>query len=847
MRNFSEQRVKEKKEALVSAKIRRKNRIRVNLTMLGIIAVLSVMLVVFFCVLGTVRGLFDSTPLVKDLEMLPEGSATTIYDIDGRPMQSLSAQDVDIEYVTIDQIPQSVQSAFVSVMDASFYKHSGLDVKNMFASIYSGLLGKGNTLNNATITQQLVQNQVYGGQRAVSIWTRFKNAVQEQYLSVQLEQKMDKDQILEYYLNTIHLGENKVGIQQASKYYFNKDVSQLSNSEAAVLAGLAENPSAYNPIVDQTTNVERRKMVLQCMLDQKYISEEEYEDALGDDVYSRIEMIHQKKSTINDNVNSYYVDAVIDSVRSDLKEKLGYSETQANNAIFREGLKIYSCQDTTLQAICDEVINTDSYYPEGTKSYLSYYLSVSEQDGSINEYNENDLSQYFEKLGYEQSLYYIDKKSAKKAVDSFRNEMLLRGGTVQSEKMHLIKQPQSSFILMEQKTGKVVSVVGGRGEKTQNRTMNRAVTTLKQPGSALQVPAVYAAALDSKKLTLATVFDDSEYEFPDTSQEVFNWNGEQYRGLISLRQAITNAVNTVAIKTFEQVSEQVGFDYLKRFQISSLVQNRKNEEGEISTDVQLSLALGEMTDGITNLQLTAAYAGIANYGKYQSPIFYTKIIDQNGNVLLDNESQEDQMMKPSSAWLLTEAMRSQIIEGISKDCSLDSQGVILAGQIGRTKDNTDGWFVGYSDYYTAGIWSGYDSEYVQENTTYPRLIWKEIMKRVHQEKELEKREFEKPSDIITAKICVKCGNLAVDGLCDQITSQDTVRTEYFEKGTAPTKRCDCHVKFLLCKESKGLATKNCPDTYSYVYLKKEEKTKTADSAYVIPERMKEPCKIHGSE
>ncbi len=847
--NYSERRILQKQENLVSVRRKIRNRIQVWFALVGVVLVMAVMLITSFCVAGMVRGLFDAAPAISSLEMMPEGYATTIYDDEHHLTQTLIGSDANREYVELSQIPESVQHAFVAIEDARFYDHYGVDMKGILRAVYSGIsTDEGLRQGASTITQQLLKNQVYGGGNEKTFFTKLSRKVQEQYLAVQLENEMNKEQILEYYLNTINLGQNTLGIQTASKRYFNKDVSQITLSESAVLASIAQNPTQYNPISQPENNSERRKIVLKKMLEQKYIMEEEYEDALADDVYSRIENVNQKKSVVRENINSYYVDAVIDSVLEDLKQKLGYTETQAYNAIYRGGLKIYSCQDQELQEICDEVISDDANYPTGTRSYLSYHLSVQETDGTVNEYTENNIKDYFEETGKEISLYFAHTAEAKKYVRKFRRAMLISGGTVQEEQIQMIKQPQASFVLMEQSTGKICAVVGGRGNKKANRTLNRATTSMRQPGSTFKILSTYLPALDSCGMTLGTVQDDSPYQYEGTGNKVHNWNGEEYKGLTTLRAGIVNSMNIVTVKTFEQVTPQTGFDYLNNLHFTTLVVERKDEEGKVYTDLQLPTALGGLTDGVTNLELTAAYASIANGGKYNKPIFYSKVVDYHGNVLLENKEDPTRVMKESTAWLLTDAMEDVITSGTGKAVALDNQEIALAGKTGTTSDNSDFWFEGYTPYYTAGIWTGYDSELRQQDGSYHKKMWKEIMDRVHHARDCQKQHFEEPEGIVSSKICIKCGNQAVVGLCDEAYGGSAMRTEYFAKGSEPTRKCDCHVKYKVCRSSGLLATTQCPDwnCYYQVYLKKEETAETEDTPYLVPEHLSVSCPIHGT-
>lgn len=845
--NYSVQNVRRKREKLLSSKQKIIKRIWVNVGYAVIILIITALLVFSFSMMGITRGLFDSAPAADELEIIPEGYATTILDSHQKQIQTLMGSDANREYVALTEIPLCVQQAFIAVEDARFYEHHGVDMKGIFRAIYSGISEEsGITQGASTITQQLLKNQVFGGGNEKTFMAKLTRKLQEQYLAVQLENGMDKDQILEYYLNTINLGQNTLGVQTASKRYFNKDISQLNVSEAAVLAGIAKNPTEFNPITQPKNNSDRRKIVLKDMLEQHYISEEEYEDALGDDVYASIEKVNQKKSVVSDSVNSYYVDAVIDSVLEDLKQKLGYTETQAYNAIYRGGLKIYTCQNRSLQKICDDILNNDAYYPQGTKSYLSYYLSIQENDGTVNEYTENDLKDYYEQSGREISLYVEDEKQAKKYVKKFRRAKKLSGGIKREETIQLIKQPQASFVLIEQNTGEVKAIVGGRGDKMANRTLNRATASSRQPGSTFKILSTYLPALDSCKMTLATVEDDAAYRYSGTSTQVHNWNGEAYQGLTSLRKGIVNSMNIVTVRAFETVTPQTGFDYLQNLHFTTLVEERQSETGEIFSDLQLPMALGGLTDGVTNLELTAAYASIANGGEYNKPIFYTKVVDHNGNILLKNEQDSTRVMKESTAWLLTDAMKDVVREGTGKSVYFNVNDIALAGKTGTTSDNTDYWFEGYTPYYTAGIWTGYDSELSQEDGNFHKKIWKDIMERIHREKKYAERDFLKPKGIVKCQVCAKCGNLAVYGLCDEAGGGSAVRSEYFAGGTQPTKKCNCHVKYKICRSSGAMANANCPDSNCYyqVFLKKKENSETADTPYLVPERLKDYCSYH---
>ena len=579
--NYGKKEIDSKIDKINSSNKKVFNKIKLNVKIFAVIIVFTLILCVVFSVVGIVRGLTDSAPDINEENIMPDGYPSIIYDANGKKVQKLMGINANREYKKITDIPECVQNAFVAIEDARFYKHSGVDLQGILRAVFSALSDEKMTQGASTITQQLLKNQVFGGGNEKSFFGKVSRKIQEQSLAIKLESTIDKKKILEYYLNTINLGQNTMGVETASKRYFGKSVSKLTVSEAAVLAGITQNPTEYNPITEQQNNEAKRKIILKNMLDQKYITEDEYEEALGDDVYSRIQDINKEKRTSSyGDINSYYVDAVIENVVSDLKQKLGYTETQAYNAIYREGLKIYTCQDQSLQKICDDVINNDKYYQKNTKSYLSYQLKVKKSDGETESYTEGDVRAFINDAHKKRiSFYFKNRKKAEKYIKLFKKKNLDKHDKILSESINLIKQPQASFVLMEQSTGKVRAIVGGRGEKTANRTLNRASSSKRQPGSTFKVLSTYLPALDTSGFTLANVMDDAPYKYPGTNKRVKDWDSSGYKGLTSLRQGIVDSVNIVTVKTFQKVTPQTGFDYLLNLGFTTLVDRERLQMG----------------------------------------------------------------------------------------------------------------------------------------------------------------------------------------------------------------------------------------------------------------------------
>ncbi|NLK27157.1 MAG: PBP1A family penicillin-binding protein [Clostridiales bacterium] len=858
--NYSKKGIENKQNNIKSTSKRLITKTRVALFRLVIVSVVFLAIVGCFAGFGFVKGLVDSAPDISQIDVIPTGFTTTVYDREGNEIEHLIGAHSNRVYVTIDQIPEVIQKAFIAIEDERFYEHDGIDVRGIFRAAFSGLTSGEFGQGASTITQQLLKNQIFEGGMEKTFSERLERKIQEQYLAIQLEDRLDKDTILEYYLNTINLSSGTYGVQTASKRYFNKDVSELTLSEAAVIAAITQYPVYHNPITYPENNAKRRKMILDKMLEFNYCTQEEYDEAIADDVYARIQSINEEMDTTS--YYSYFVDELIEQVMKDLQSELGYTENQAANLIYSGGLSIYTTQDSTVQDILDDIYSNEENFPEMGISLweLTYALSIQKDDAKKTtiHYHSNDLLEYYKDFDDPEGLYvdegsrkfsllFTDKEDMQKKIDAFRDAMVEEGDTILGEKITMTIQPQSSFVVMDQYTGHVVAIIGGRGEKTGNRTLNRATNTVRQPGSTFKILSTYLPALDTGKFTLASVIDDSgPYYYPGTDNEVNNWTStKKYEGLSPIRRAIYNSMNIVTVKTLAEVTPQVGYDYLLKLGFTSLVDSRVEEDGRVFSDIKLPMALGGLTDGVSNLELTAAYAAIANGGVYTEPIFYTKVLDHNGKVLLEKKPKTEQVMKESTAFLLTDAMEDVVTKGTGKSYRLTEINMPVAGKTGSTSDYNDLWFSGYTPYYTASIWSGFDNNRPQTERSYQRRLWKIIMEQIHMELNLETKSFTIPDSIVSAKVCSKSGKLAVEGLCDHYLGGNTVYTEYFAKGTEPTEKCDIHVKATICTESKALATENCPlnAQKEAVYINKTETGTTADTPYLLPSGK---CKIHKS-
>ena len=606
--NYSKRGVRKKQQALNSTGKKWGKKIGFTFIQVFLLAMIGTAIIGISAGIGVFKGILASAPDIGNIDVTPTGFSTFVYDIEGNQTDKLVSRDSNRIPVTIDMVPENLQNAFVAIEDSRFYDHNGIDIKGIIRAGVIGIKNRHFSEGASTITQQLLKNNVFTDWTSEdSFADKVKRKIQEQYLALELEKVMDKDTILINYMNTINLGQNTLGVEAASRRYFDKHVNELNLSECAVIAGITQNPSRYNPITHPEDNAKRRKKVLEDMQEQGYITQEEYDEALADDVYSRIQ-IADSENNEDSSINTYFTDALIDDVLEDLIAA-GYNETQAYTLLYSGGLKIYSTQDPKIQEICDNAFADESNFPANTKWYLNYELTIDKANGDRENVSTEMFRAYWrENRSSKYNLIYASQEEAYQDIEAYKEAVMSNGDEVYGERITLTPQPQVSLVVQNQSTGHVVAMVGGRGAKSASRTLNRATDTVRQPGSTFKVVSTYAPALDSAGLTLATVMNDAPFNYA-TGRPVANWYGENYRGLSSLRDGIRDSMNIVAVKTLTQITPQLGFDYLKSFGFTTVV-DRMEINGEIFSDIQQTTALGGLTKGVTNEELNAAYACI---------------------------------------------------------------------------------------------------------------------------------------------------------------------------------------------------------------------------------------------
>ena len=667
--------------------------------------------------------------------------------------QTLFSEGENRIWVSLDEIPEYLQNAAVAIEDKRFYSHHGVDIRGTARAIVSTLTGRG-VQGGSTLTQQLIKNVTGENQTTV------KRKVTEIYKALECEDRYEKDEILEAYLNEVFFGESCYGAKTAALKYYGKDISELDLAECAALISITNNPSRYDPLLGEWRREnlrERQGWVLKAMLDQEKISQAEYDAAKAEDVvftngYTIMnnyvtehleegEVEQAPEETVTTGyvaMNSYFTDAMIDDVKAALMAEYGYDSATAESKIFGAGYKIY----TTVNP-----------------KYQGYAEQIYEDISNIN---------YQTKDG---------------------------------------EQLQGAMTIVDPYTGYVVAMVGGAGPKEVDRGWNWAVQP-RPCGSSAKPIASYAPAIDQGVITTCTIIDDYPYMLLDvgnTGEEGKPWpkNDQGYfRGLVTPRKALEQSLNTCSVRVCSELGIWNSYEFLtQNLGFTTLTYQDSQQIG--------NLALGGMEIGVTTEEMAAAYASFANEGIYTKPRTFIRVEDQNGNVVLENEQESHVAMKATTAAQMTSILQTVITDGIAGNAYFP--GMHIAGKTGSTNDLRDRWFCGYSPYYAASCWVGYKSNTViQFDGTNPAAImWSKVMKLIHQD--LADKPFPSCEGLVQVQICCDSGKIATTN-CEHDCRGSRVVTEWVTAADAPTELCDMHTSttYAYCTEGKHFATENCP-------------------------------------
>ena len=840
--NFSKEGVQKRQQQLVSKSQRHYRRVFIMFLKLVMACFVVIVLICAGAGFGMMKGILDNSPDISSISIKPKGFKTVIYDEHGKERNTLSTVNSNRVYVYYDEIPEDMINAFVAIEDERFWKHNGIDVRGIFRALVIDVIARNFDEGASTITQQLIKNQAFeGGMNEDTKLEKIERKIQEQYLAIDLEKIYTKQQILEYYLNTIYLGQGVNGVEAAANRYFDKSIKDLTISEISVIAGITKNPYSFDPVVFPKKNSYRREDVLDKMLELEYITQEQYDEALEDDVYERIQKVKQI-SDENFEYNSFYTDDLMRRLCDDFMDLYDISEEEAYDEIYTGGYSVYSVQDYGIQTIVDSVVNDPDYYPESTSVALNYKLTLLDKDGETTyNYDTNTLLTYNRKLteDWTYNNIYPSVEDARAAADTYKDAMLNEtGATFLNEEFKTAIQPQATFVVIDQATGYIKAICGGRGEKTENLGFDRATDGMRQPGSTFKVLAAFLPYIDTKG-GLASCFDDVPYEF-ENGTPVRNWYGD-YWGPNSLREAIKQSMNIIAVQAITEATPPVAYDYLMKEGFTTVIDKEISSEGEVYSDIQQATALGGLTYGVTNLEITAAYAGIANMGTYVKPVYYSKVYDHDGNVVIDNtnpSARSHSMCRKTTAYQLIDAMKDVVTSGTGTRACMTT-GIKCAGKTGTTSNSYDLWFCGMTPYYTASVWFGYDSN-ITINTNDHKTMWRDIMDKIAlKENQDPEKDWPKPEGLTQATVCKMTGLLPVDG-CPTCT-------DYIDEDHIPEKRCKGHIfKVVICDESHKLATNTCPKTteYSVTYDEKGNKKLVGASFEYDDSLFSTDCPLH---
>jgi len=760
--------------------------------------------------LGAYFGVIDAAPELPPMyRFLFETQDTVFFDAYGNEFDRLDAGE-NQEFVALADMPDHVWQAFVAIEDERFFEHNGVDTRGIVRAVYQTLVHE-NTQGGSTITQQLIKN-MRGLMR-----NTIESKLQEIILAVEFEARLTnelgcrylaKDYILESYLNMIALGHGQLGVQAAARFYFNKDISELTISEAAVIAAIPPNPTWFSPVRFPLNNRARAEAVLDKMLELGFITETQHRIAWDDPVYDRIQSVDAMLQA-QGRVRCYFSDALVEQLQTDLMARFDMDIHSANRMIFGGGLQVHSTKVPWIQDILDDTFTSEEHelFPSHPLCFfytVTYHIGIRNSLTGLTRW-----PRFFSRNTWEaQGRFIRTHEEIPEFLDWVLDMALGPDDYLVYERVLYSPQPQASMIIIDHNNGHVVGMAGGRGEKQTDRAFNRATQSMRQPGSVFKMFA-YAPAIDMGLITAATTFDDTPHIIFDYTRGYIswpnNWWGDNFRGFSSVRRAVEMSYNVVAAKAGEMVGLDAIMNYLYRFGFTTLTDR----------DRVPAIVLGGI-DGITNIDITSAFGAMANGGMLHAPILYTRVLDRNGNVLLENVYEPTMVINRNTAYLLTDVMRGVMTgRGTAGQSRLRNVPMDQAGKTGTTNDAHDVYFVGYTPWFTAGVWVGYDfPRHMTRRITDQRpdtRIWRHVMEQVHEN--LEYRRFERPAGFTTVEVCAVSGLLPRIGVCCYDPRGRLTRTEIFAPGTAPTEFCDIHMVYNFNFMTGRPASPFCPPAH----------------------------------
>lgn len=675
-------------------------------------------------------------------------------------------------WVNIEDVPDALWQAVVAIEDQRFFTHNGVDWPRTIAATLNMFSGENTSFGGSTITQQMLKNMTKDNNPYVN------RKVREIFRALEFEKNYTKKQILELYLNYIYLGKGCYGVQTAAQYYFGKDVSQLSVAECASLIAITNNPSLYGPLRDVTFTRDDGTTTTPRELNKK-----RQENILD-------KMCDEKGEVVGP--------ATLDDIDGDPSTWTTYLTKEEKEAAKKEVLQFTDGDETaTAEELVEKATGgaevnswfTDQVIKDVAADLVEAGLALDDQQAMtlINNSGYHIYTTLDPKIQQIAESVYLDRTNLKNGSNP---DLTSRDG-----------QPiRSGITILDPYTGNIVATVGDMGEKEGNLLWSYA-TDKHQVGSSIKPLTVYAPAIDAGAVTPGTAFDD--YPVQPLNGNPWPKNSPAgYKGWTMVKDGLRRSVNTIAVQTLQALGEAESYAFATENLNLSLVE----------ADLGLSpLGMGGLTYGLNTVEMAAAYATFANNGIYNEPKTYLRVtkVDADGNetVVLENEGESHVAMKESTAYLMNTMLQSVVTSGTGTSARFN--GMTIAGKTGTTSDNYDRYFVGYTPYYVAAVWTGYKSNARISYSGNPAItLWKLVMQKVHED--LPNKSFTASSSgVSSVQICADSGLLATDA-CRADIRGSRVTSAPMASGTAPTESCTMHVLVNYCTEGQCLATESCP-------------------------------------
>jgi len=747
-------------------------------------------------------------------------------------LQKLSTT-TDRRWVKYEDIPEDLIHAAVAIEDKRFYVHQGVDWITTVKACANMFFGGGSTFGGSTLTQQLIKNLKLTEDTSADDVT-VQRKVLEIFRAFAFEQTYDKEVVVEWYMNTVYFGHMCYGVESAAEYYFGKELQDLNTAELAALIGITNNPSMFDPFYAKEYKFEgevrdgagrndyRRKVVLTQMHEQGWLTEEEYLESY------HYELVYDADHTVAAEDRWNECQDVFDANGDLIQSGCGY-EGPVRDLIAEEVSEdetVYYCPNCKQKL--DITVNASQYiYSWYVDTVLEDVAKAMALEDGVTEWNKEVRSYYVSRIcrsGYH--IYTPYSASVQAAVDNIYTDLSKIPETKGSQQL------LSAIVIIDNRTGDIVAMAGNVGEKTVADAWNIATDATQQVGSSLKPLTVYAPAFESGKVTPATIIEDmpikynNDKPYPLNDSRVYNYHRTVFHG-------ITLSLNAVSLNTLDKMGTNYSFNFAKnKFNISSLVESYTNSKGQTFTDIgEAALGMGALTHGATVREITNAYATFTNSGVYREGRTYLAVLDSDGNVVLENKQESQKILSQKTVDYINYCLDGAVASGTGTVADMfEELGMDVAGKTGTTGENKDRYFAGYTGYYTAAVWCGFEFDeqivLAGDDTRNPAArLWKAVMLQIHEGKETI--PLYDSSKMVEVQICIESGKLASDACKNDIRTSEirlsrTVKILVYPED-APTEECDCHVELDYCTVGNGVANEYCQHFASVGALRLEKK------------------------